>query len=93
MIFDFLFISLTFQLTGGFIRKFGLLALGNVVGFFFNSVFYSFNVVGMAYFGNMFQVFYAIFYPLLNMLWIVTFWSLSLAALPKPQKPKTGVEY
>jgi len=90
--FNFLFVSLAFQLTGKLSVKFGLLALGNVVGLFCNSVFYSLNIVGVDYFGEVFRVFYVISYPLLNMMWIVTFWSLSLAILPNPQNMKMEVE-
>ena len=91
-IFDFLFVSLAFQLTKALSVKLGLLALGNVVGLFCNFVFYSLNVVGVEYFGEVFGFFYTISYPLLNMMWMVTFWSLSLAILPKTQNMKTKVK-
>lgn len=83
-IFDLLFVSLAFQLNGTLIQKLLLLALGNGLGLFCNFVFISFNIVGEEYFGQISNVFYAFFYPILNVLWIVTFWSLSLTALPKP---------
>ena len=85
MVFDFLFLTLAFYLSGTLASKLGLLALGNFVGVLCNLVFYSIHVVGVAYFGDGFNIFYAISYPVLNVLWIVSFWSLSLAALPKPQ--------
>jgi hypothetical protein len=85
LIFNFLFTSLIFQLNGTLNRKLGMLALGNIIGLFWNFIFHSFNVVGMAYFGEIFGAFYTIFYPLLNLMWIVSFWSLSLAALPNFQ--------
>jgi hypothetical protein len=85
LVFDFLFLTLTFRLWGTLIGKLGLLALGNAVGLFCNLVFYSIHIVGVAFFGDGFNVFYAISYPILNLLWVVSFWSLSLAALPKPQ--------
>jgi hypothetical protein len=89
-IFDFLFVSFVFQLTRKLSVKLGLLALGNVVGLFCNFVFYSLNVVGVKYLGEVFSVFYAISFPILNVSWMVTFWSLSLASLPKPTNGKTG---
>jgi bacteriorhodopsin len=85
LIFNFLFISLIFQLNGTPNRKLGMLALGNIIGLFWNFIFHLFTVVGMEYFGEIFGAFYTIFYPLLNLMWIVSFWSLSLAALPNPQ--------
>lgn len=91
-IFDFLFISLAFQLTRTMRVKLGLLASGNFVGLFCNYVFHLINIVGVEYLGDMFRVFYAISFPVLNVSWIVTFWSLSLAAIPKPINAKTGTK-
>jgi hypothetical protein len=89
LIFDFLFVSLAFQLNGTIARKLGLLAAGNALGLFCNLIFVSFSIVGVEYFGQMFNVFYALSYPILNALWMVTFWSLSLTVLPKPTYLKT----
>jgi len=85
LVFDFLFLTLTFYLRGTSVQKLGLLALGNLVGFACNVVFYAFQVVGIAYFGGEFNVVYLIAYPMLNLLWVVLVWSISLAALPKPK--------
>ena len=85
LIFNFLFTSLIFQLNGTLNRKLGMLALGNIIGLFWNFIFHSFAVVGVMYFGEIFGAFYTIFYPFLNLMWIVSFWSLSLAALPNFQ--------
>ena len=85
LIFNFLFISLIFQLNGTLNRKLGMLALGNIIGLFWNFIFYFFAVVGVVYFGEIFDAFCTIFHPLLNFMWIVSFWSLSLSALPNPQ--------
>jgi hypothetical protein len=63
LVFDFLFLTLTFRLWGTLIGKLGLLALGNAVGLFCNLVFYSIHIVGVAFFGDGFNVFYAISYP------------------------------
>jgi hypothetical protein len=89
LIFNSLFVSLVFQLNGTFTRKLGLLAAGNALGLFCNFIFISFSIVGVEYFGQVFNVFYALSYPILNTLWMVTFWSLSLTALPKPANVKT----
>ena len=89
-IFDFLFVSLAFQLTKTLPLKLGLLALGNAVGLFCNYLFHTFSVVGMEYLGEAFRVFYAISFPVLSVSWMVIFWSLSLTAIPKPANIKTG---
>ena len=82
LIFNLLFISLTFQLNGTFNRKLGVLALGNIFGLFWSFVFYYFVNAGALVFGGIFKV----FYPFLNFMWVVSFWSLSLAAFPNPEK-------
>ncbi|HEX9261810.1 MAG TPA: hypothetical protein VF893_04710 [Candidatus Bathyarchaeia archaeon] len=64
--------------------KFGLLALGNLFGLFCNFIFNLLNIVGVKYLGEIFLAIYTISFPILNVSWIVTFWSLSLAALPNP---------
>jgi hypothetical protein len=84
LIFNFLFVSLTFQLNGSLNRKLGMLALGNIIGLFWNLVLYFFAIAGAAFFGETFNVFYTVFYPFLSFMWIVSFWSLSLAVLPNP---------
>jgi hypothetical protein len=82
--FDFFFISITFQLNGSLSRKLGLLALGSMLGFVWNYAFLSFDYVGVAFFGNIFELVYDIIYPFIGSIWMVTFWSLSLTVLPKP---------
>ncbi len=92
LIFIFLFVSLTFQLNGTFALKTALLALGNLLGLLCNFVFVSLGIVGNAFFGQFFDVLYAIGFPIGNTLWIIVFWSISLTALPKPadSKPEMG---
>ena len=92
LIFNLLFLSLTFQLNGALNRKLGMLALGNIIGLFWNFVLYFFAIAGAMFFGEIFNVFYAVFYPLLNFMWIVSFWSLSLSVLPNPKSMRTEVK-
>jgi hypothetical protein len=92
LIFNLFFLSLTFQLNGALNRKLGILALGNIVGLFWNFVLYYFAIAGVTFFGESFNVFYAVFYPFLNFMWIVSFWSLSLTILPKPKSPPAEVK-
>jgi hypothetical protein len=83
LIFNLLFLSLTFQLNGRLNKKLGILTLGNIVGLFWNFVLYYFATAGAAILGEPFNIFYAVSYPFLNFMWIVAFWSLSLTVLPK----------
>jgi hypothetical protein len=83
LIFNLLFLSLTFHLNGAFKIKLGMLALGNITGLSWNVVLYYFATAGVAFFGEPFNVFYAVSYPFLNFMWIVAFWSLSLTVFPK----------
>ena len=92
LIFNLLFFSLTFQLNGALNRKLGLLALGNIIGLFWNFALHFFAIAGVTFFGEMFNVFYAVFYPLLNFMWIVSFWSLSLSVLPNPKSMRAEVK-
>ena len=85
LIFNALFVSLTFQLNGTFNRKLGLLALGNATGLFWNFIFHSFALAATTFFGEISNTLYMVFYPFLNSLWVVSFWSLSLTALHRPE--------
>ncbi len=84
LIFNFLFATLIFQLSGSTNRKVGLLSAGNFVGLFWNFVFFHFSLAGTAIFGKTFDAFYIIIYPVLNLMWVVPYWSISLAFLSKP---------
>lgn len=86
VIFTFFFTSLIFQLNGTLIQKIGLLTVGNIVGLLSNVVFYYFSWVGCQFFGITFDVVYTLIYPVLNLMWIVPFWSFSMGILPAPQK-------
>ena len=92
LIFNLFFLSLIIHLNGTLNRKLGILALGNIVGLFWNFVLYYFAIAGVTFFGESFNVFYAVFYPFLNFMWIVSFWSLSLTILPKPKSPPAEVK-
>jgi hypothetical protein len=89
-VFDFLFVTLAFQLTRKLSVKLRLLALGNIVGLFFNLFFSLLTFAGFEYFGEVFRVFYAMVFPVFNVSWMVIFWSLSLATFSKPTYLKSG---
>jgi hypothetical protein len=92
LIFNLLFLSITLQLNGSLNRKLGMLALGNIIGLFWNFFLYFFAIAGVTFFGEIFNVFYAVFYPLLNFMWIVSFWSLSLSVLPNSKSMHAEVK-
>jgi hypothetical protein len=90
MVFDFLFVSLVFPLEGPFVKKIGLLLIGNVIGLLWNSVFSSFSYVAACYFGGFLKVLCMILNPLLNLIWVVSFWSISLSVLASSKTVKVN---
>lgn len=90
-IFNFLFVSLTFPLNGTLTRKLSMLLIGNIVGFLWNYLFSLFSYNVAHYFGDFFNTLYIILNPFVNLLWIVSFWSLSLTILAN-SKTKAGTE-
>ncbi len=76
-----LFISLIFQLSGSLNRKLCLLALGNLTGLCWNCMFGAIAVTATNLFGKAFIDIYAVFFPFLSSIWIVSFWALSLTVL------------
>ena len=90
IVFDFLFVSLVFPLDGSFVKKIGLLLIGNVIGLLWNSVFSSFTYVAACYFGGFLNVLYMILNPLLNLIWVVSFWSISLSVLASSKTVKVN---
>lgn len=79
-----LFITLFFQLNGSLTLKSILLTACNLLGLFSNYLFLHIYDKGRLFFGSAFNNFYALIFPLLTLMWIVPFWSLSLSFLPKP---------
>ncbi len=82
VVFNFFFGTLIFQLNGTTVRKIGLLLAGNVVGVFWNFVFLHFSLAGAEVFGKTFDALYTIIYPFLNLIWVVSYWSLTLSVMP-----------
>jgi len=92
MIFDFLFISLIFPLRGKFVKKAILLLVGNIVGVVWNNIFSLFARATIFYLGEVFNIWYLMLNPLLNLVWIVSFWSISLSFLAEPRNRKGSVK-
>jgi len=78
-----LFITLFFQLNGSLTLKSAMLTACNLLGLFSNYLFQYISETGYQLFGSAFNIFYAITFPILTLMWIVPFWSLSISFLPK----------
>lgn len=90
--FNFLFVSLTFPLNGSLATKVLLLSTGNIIGVLWFFLFSTF-VHGVAYYlGAAFNVLYLILGPFVNLVWIVTFYSLSLTILANAKSRRAGIE-
>jgi hypothetical protein len=92
IIFNFLFVSLTFPLNGTLKKKLFMLIVGNVIGLFWNYLFSLFAYSVAYHFGELFNTFYIVLSPFLNLVWIVSFWSISLTALTNSKNRKVGAE-
>jgi len=82
-VFNFLFLSFLFELNGTLRKKLGLLALGNLMGLAWNYLLAIIADFGGSYSGDIFIICFRILFPLLNSIWVVSFWSLSLSVLPR----------
>jgi hypothetical protein len=85
-IFNLLFAFTVFPLRGSLTRKILLLSLGNVTGALWSYLFSSFAILITYYIGDVFNVIYMILYPFVNLMWIVSFWSVSLTFIAAKEK-------
>ena len=86
-LFNFLFASFIFPLNGSLTRKVFMLLVGNVVGLVWNYLFCLFASNAADNLGSIFNIFYIVLSPFVNLVWIVSFWSISLTVLAN-QKPR-----
>jgi hypothetical protein len=93
IIFNFLFVSLTFPLDGTLTRKLSMLLIGNIIGLFWNYLFSLLAYTVAYYLGEFFNILYIILSPLVNFIWIVSFWSISLTALTNSKDKKLGLRF
>jgi hypothetical protein len=91
LIFNLLFSSLVFHLKGTMLRKGLLQLIGNVIGVSWNYLLCQFANYGALFFGNVFSAPYMILSPFANLFWVVSFWSISLAALASSEKRNLGI--
>ncbi|MGQ9459877.1 MAG: hypothetical protein ACUVRA_01410 [Candidatus Bathyarchaeaceae archaeon] len=90
-VFNFLFIFLIFPLEGSLLRKVFLLFSGNFVGLAWYLIQSSFVAASAPYLEvGVFKVVYVIFCPIIDLVWIVSVWSLSLSVLATSQRRKDG---
>ncbi|MEM3641620.1 MAG: hypothetical protein QXH37_06850 [Candidatus Bathyarchaeia archaeon] len=85
--FNLLFLLILMPLKGSLERKAATLLLGNILSFIWSTLFYLFvhSAVGQI---GVFNALYVILSPLLNVLWVVAFWSTSLTFLAKTEERK-----
>jgi len=88
-IFDFLFIFLIFSLEGPLLRKALLLVSGNLVGLAWYLIQSSFVAASAPYLeAGAFKVVYVIVCPIIDLVWIVSVWSLGLSVLASDRRRK-----
>jgi len=74
------------------VKKAILLLVGNIVGVVWNDIFSLFARATIFYLGEVFNIWYLMLNPLLNLVWIVSFWSISLSFLAEPRNRKGSVK-
>lgn len=82
LFFNIFFVSLIFQLKTILAKKALVLVIGNLLGVFCNLLFFNFHNASLNFFdNNTLKAFYVLFFPFLNLIWIVLFWSFGLSFL------------
>ena len=94
-VFNFLFIFLIFPLEGPLLRKVFLLLSGNIVGLAWYLVQSSLGAASAYYLGvGALKVIYVVIGPVIDLIWIVSVWSLGLSFLAsthrRNEKEKEG---
>lgn len=89
-LFNILFASLIFPLNGTLTKKIFILVIGNIIGLVWNYLFYLFAYAAANSLGNLFSIPYMILSPFMNLVWIVTFWAVSLTFLAPSKRRVKG---
>jgi hypothetical protein len=63
-----------------------MLLAGNIIGLLWNYLFSMLVATVANYFGEFFDTVYIILNPFVNLIWIVSFWSISLTVLVNSKK-------
>lgn len=88
LLFNSFFILILSQLYGNISIKALILIIGNLLGTSLNILFYAFAQNIHMLFGLSTSIVLTVTYPILNFIWIVPFWSLSLSLFSKPPLPE-----
>jgi hypothetical protein len=86
LILNFFFITILYPLKGNSFTKAGMLSIGNLLGVSINSLYYFFIITINNYFSVPLNILINIGYPILTLMWIVPFWSLTLTLLTAVKK-------
>ncbi|RLI21109.1 hypothetical protein DRO54_04590 [Candidatus Bathyarchaeota archaeon] len=78
--FNFLYILTLFPLKGNFTRKFGVLILGDLLSFIWNSI-YPLFLFPFLHENNMLSRLFWFINPIVNAVWIISMWSLGLSLI------------
>jgi len=91
IIFNFLFVFLLFPLEGPLFRKVYLLVAGNIVGLVWHFIKSSFGEASVFYLGaDTLKIITVVIGPIIDLVWIVSVWSLSLSMLASAKKRNEG---
>ena len=90
-LFNFLFVFLLFPLEGSLFRKVCLLVAGNIVGLAWYLIQSLFRVASVFYLGvDAFKIITVVIGPIIDLVWIVSIWSLGLSVLASAQRRDEG---
>lgn len=91
--FNLLFVFLLFPLEGTLLRKIVLLFAGNIVGLLWYLIQLSLKEASMFFLStDAFNIIILVAKPLIDFVWIVSIWSLSLSVLASAKRKTEGLE-
>jgi len=92
--FNLLFVFLLFPLEGTLLRKLALLFAGNIVGTLWYLIQLSLKEASMFFLGtDAVTIITIVAKPLIDFVWIVSIWSLSLSVLASAKRKTEGLEH
>lgn len=90
-IFNFLFVFLLLPLEGPLFQKVYLLVAGNIVGLVWHFIKSSFEAASVFYLGaDTFEIITVVIGPIIDLVWVVSVWSLSLSVLASAKRRNEG---
>jgi len=92
--FNLLFVFLLFPLEGTLLRKLALLFAGNIVGLLWYLIQLSLKEASMFFLGtDAVTIITIVAKPIIDFVWIVSIWSLSLSVLASAKRKTEGLEH